>query len=448
MRDLSLKKRIQFSSLGDSKEEKLRTLFLILLFFCVIFSYTTIRDAKDGIFITVIGREAFSRAKVFSVPIFIPLLFFYSLFISRVKFQYILPIASFLYAVLGVIFSFLINSKVGLFSSQHRWIWWIFYYFGEAFSPILVSGFWSLANMINPPDAAKKNYGLIVCMSKVAGICSIWGAMRFLSISQWDDMAKAQTLLTVAACPLFLIAPLVYFFFRRIPKEHLHGYEATYQLEKERKKNAGKSRFLGGLKSIFENPYVFGIFAIVILYESAVSFMSVMRVTSASEQSDSFSHLLISLYEVYFLTHLVGFFLSLLGTQTLLSRLGPKKCLLFTPIINSVFIIAYFLYPSFTLFKCAFIVLKTMNYAFNLPVRECLYIPTTNEIRLKSKSWIDTFGSKGGKTIGSGFFKIFQTLPAHATFFATLLSSWFFIALYLGRRYVQAISNNRVIGRR
>ncbi len=49
----------------------------------------------------------------------------------------------------------------------------------------------------------------------------------------------------------------------------------------------------------------------------------------------------------------------------------------------------------------AFTLMKSINYAFSQPVKEALYIPTLKEIKFKSKSWIDAFGSKLAKGSGS-----------------------------------------------
>jgi AAA family ATP:ADP antiporter len=99
-----------------------------------------------------------------------------------------------------------------------------------------------------------------------------------------------------------------------------------------------------------------------------------------------------------------------------------------------------------------YIGLKAINYAFSYPVRESLYIPTVKEIKFKSKSWIDAFGSKFGKFSGANFIT-FSTWagPAafftiHVGFFAVISLLWLTTAYLLGRRFEQAVTNNEVIG--
>jgi AAA family ATP:ADP antiporter len=42
-----------------------------------------------------------------------------------------------------------------------------------------------------------------------------------------------------------------------------------------------------------------------------------------------------------------------------------------------------------------------MSYALNNPCKELLYQPTASSVKFKCKSWIDTFGARGSKALGS-----------------------------------------------
>ena len=45
---------------------------------------------------------------------------------------------------------------------------------------------------------------------------------------------------------------------------------------------------------------------------------------------------------------------------------------------------------------------KAINYALNSPSMKQLYIPTSKDVRYKSQAWIESFGSRGSKAVGSG----------------------------------------------
>ncbi len=103
-------------------------------------------------------------------------------------------------------------------------------------------------------------------------------------------------------------------------------------------------------------------------------------------------------------------------------------------------------------FGLAYGLLKAVNLAFSWPVRESLYIPTTKEIKFKSKSWIDAFGSKFAKASGGAFnwtsaqLATSLVMPFHAFFFAGIVGVWFTTAYLFGRRYERVVANNEVIG--
>ena len=96
--------------------------------------------------------------------------------------------------------------------------------------------------------------------------------------------------------------------------------------------------------------------------------------------------------------------------------------------------------------------LRAINYGFSYPVRESLYIPTVKEIKFKSKSWIDAFGTKFAKSSGSGMNFFVEYLgsaflfTAYSIFFASIISIWTLAAYLLGKRFEKAVARNEVIG--
>jgi AAA family ATP:ADP antiporter len=98
------------------------------------------------------------------------------------------------------------------------------------------------------------------------------------------------------------------------------------------------------------------------------------------------------------------------------------------------------------------VVLRAINYAFSWPLRESLYIPTVKEIKFKSKSWIDAFGSKFAKSSGSAL-NILAKWIGPASYFATysffftgIIGLWVGTAFLLGRRFERAVAKSEVIG--
>ncbi len=96
----------------------------------------------------------------------------------------------------------------------------------------------------------------------------------------------------------------------------------------------------------------------------------------------------------------------------------------------------------------AMVSLKGLGYAFNLPIKEMLYIPTSKDIRYKAKSWIDSFGKRMSKATGSSINALF--IPTELVFYSSIIglgivSLWIMIALHVGRVYEKITRNGTII---
>jgi len=444
--------------------ERLKSIFLWVAFFFIIGSYTVIRELRDSIFVFVVGRNYLSRAKVVSLIGFIPAIFLYSKLVDKMRRYYLLCAYCAFYAISGLIFVYFLGDPAigipNIVRSPDRIIGWLFYFFVEGFSPFVVSVFWAFLNSISSPESAK-NYGFLVSGSKVGGMLASASAWYFLGRPIYSDTANHQILILISSSLLLCVPIIIMWMMKKIPGKFLHGYEAVYQVEKEKVKHGeAETGIFAGLNMLVRYPYVLGIFCMVYFYEMVTTVLSIMRVGIAEDAAKTISGTSAKLFEMIFYTHAAGFVISLIGTGTLVRWLGEKRSLMLIPITSGLFL-AYFMisYVDFCAW-CAsadalivgYIGLKAINYAFSQPVRESLYIPTVKEIKFKSKSWIDAFGSKVGKTSGSTF-NMFATwmgegafFSIHAGFFGLVTLIWILIAYLLGRRFEEAVSKNEVIG--
>ena len=113
----------------------------------------------------------------------------------------------------------------------------------------------------------------------------------------------------------------------------------------------------------------------------------------------------------------------------------------------------------FIIFFWVVVTFKALNYALNQPSIKQLYIPTTKDARYKAQAWIEVFGGRGSKALGSGInalklplttyfgpiggFSVFLTLASTASL--GLLGLWVFIAIYVSQKYDKAIKENTVV---
>jgi len=448
------------------KKERLKLLFLTASFFFVIGGYTIIKELKDSIFLTVVGDDYLPWAKIVSMVALVPAILFYSFLVDRMRRYQLLYFYSVVYGVVGLIFAYFLGHPVigiaNTDASPMRLFGWLFYFFVEGYSPFVLSVFWAFANSITSPEAAKKNYGLMVSGSKLGGMATsalAWNLfdcstkVSFISLS---SVAKHQLLLAVSAFILLFIPVLIFLLMKKVPGRYMHGYEAVYKIEKEKEIPEKKESLFTGLLMIIKQPYVLGIFSMIFFYEVVHVVISYQRLLLARGASNDISELSCILFKQIFMVHFFGFLLSFFATNALLRKFGERKCLIMVPSIIAVLLFVFTFYGSLNMSIAVFILLRTINYGLSYPLRESLYIPTIKDIKFKSKSWIDSFGQKFAKGFGSSYniiakmtlgnFGVSIFIFLQSSFFMVIIGLWIMASYLLGKRYEKSIKNNEVIG--
>ena len=449
--------------LGSDHSERKKFLLLATTFFLVIAAYTILRDLKNSVFISLVGKEYIPKARMIVLGLLVPAILLYSKLVDKIRRYYLLILYSSLYAVVCLIFAFfLYHPTIGIRNTDQS-VWrlfgWIFYFVVEGYSPFVLSVFWAFSNSVNSPESAKKNYGFMVSGSKAGGMFTAGLAWALFSmgpvpfLGHISDAAKHSLILAFAAVFLCCIPLVIFYLMKTVPGRYLHGYEAVYKVEKQRGKTGkAKTGVFAGLKMLVKYPYVLGIFSMVFFYEILATVLSYLRLGVAKEATQSIAGLSGFLFKWVFFMHTIGLFISLLGTSSLLRKLGTRTCVMLIPITMGVVVLCFILGASPTIIMGAFTLMKSVNYAFSSPVRESLYIPTLKEIKFKSKSWIDAFGNKFAKFNGSIFNDIATYMgpaafmPLYSFFFALIIGLWFFSAFLLGMRFDRAVAANEVVG--
>src|SRR5579885_57506 len=455
---------MQHDKSQDLYYERLKLFFLTAAFFCVIGAYTVAKELKNSVIAHTVGVDYIPLVRTGVMFALIPVLFLYSNLIDRLRRYQILCVCSGAFAVLGLVFAYLLGQPgIGILNtdeSPYRLFGWFFYFFVEGYSPFVVSVFWAFANSINSPEEARNNYGLMVSGSKLGGMLTAGLAMILLTLRTADgnqlytDVTNHQILLIGTSVMLLMVPIIITIMMKKIPGRYLHGYEAVYQVEKERKHGEGAG-VLAGLVMLIKYPYVLGIFGMTFFYEVVSTVLSYLSVKMARDIGSTASESLWYLLKIILFTHLVGFFISLFGTSVLFRALGVKRCLFLIPVSTGAILLYYMLnVTSAGALLIALVALRSINYAFSYPLRESLYIPTIKEIKFKSKSWIDAFGSKFAKTSGSSF-NIFAQwigkssasyMTTYSFFFAGVVGLWGLTAWLLGVRFDRAVAKDEVIG--
>lgn len=447
----------------SQKDIILKILFLASTFLLMMMCLVVWRPLKIAIFAKTVGAQFIPNAKLISLLFVIPLIIFYSKLVDWLRRHQLLYWFTIFHGLGGLIFYFFISHPVyGIANTQtssDRFVGWAFYIFMESFDAFFSTTFWSFADSICNPKDAKNYYGYIVAGSKIGGIIAA-GALYFIigSSSSTEHITLIPNALLFGSLSLFAAAVSIYFLMRNVSGKYMHGYEVVYQLEKGKPVEskgfwASVKGMFDGLWVILKNPYVAGIFSMVIFYEVVIVIFDFWVVIYADKLNQTVGGMTGYYAFYYFVMNLIGLVVCLFGTTPMLRFFGLRLSLLAFPLICFIFLVLTLMWPTAQVFFWVLVILRAFNYALNHPTREVLYIPTTKEIKFKSKAWTDAFGSRIAKSFGS----VFNVLLKHTSRATALLSSlflnlglaslWLVIAYLLGRKLQDAIDNKKVIGK-
>lgn len=443
------------------RQEFIKLVSLAAIFAMAVMAYTVLKELKDIVFSGIVGIKYIPNAKLVTIFALIPLILFYSYIVNRFRRYQVLCMCMLFYGVLGLGFAYLAGtSTIGLASPHvgpERILGWIFYVFIEGASPFIIGATWAFMNSVISPTEAREEYGFLTASSKIGGMLGAglsWLLLtHFLSIS---GIVKEQLLIAIPSIVLLLIPLVIIIMVKSVSGKYFHGYEAAYEYQKEADKTQKKPGLLSGLGLLFKQPYALGIFTIVLFYEMVDAVLSYLRLVYASGVTCSLEGLGSKLFAITFSYHMLGFFIALFGTTTLLHWLGERKCLTLIPLIIGALLATFLIFNTFTVFVVVFIIMRAVDYGFFYPVRESLYIPTVKAIKFQSKAWTDTFAKRIAKAFGSQFNIVAQWLlqsgglgifqAAHWIFFAGIVGCWAAVSIALGKKYAHAVKNNEVIG--
>lgn len=448
------------------KQERNKIFWLAVAFFCVIGSYTVLKELKDVLFAQIVGSSHLYQVKLISMFVLLPATLVYAKLVDYMSRFWLLMFYSLLYGVGGFVIAYFLSDPVmgldNVVASSDRTFGWFIYLFYEGLVPFVISVFWSFANSVTSPDTAKKGYTILIAGSKIGGMFTAgiaWAMFTptsFLGAHAWSSVFVHQILLVGASILLAVSPVIIYYLLQTSQEKSLHGYEAVYKYEEQQeKKGQSETGMFSGLTMLFKYPYILGIFGMMFFYELVNVVLGIQRTVllqSFAKDAADFSG---EMFRQRFYMHFVGLVISFFGTRLLIKRWGEQVCLILIPLFTGVLLFYFMMVYNEQAILHVFMALGMLNYAFASPLREALYIPTVRDVRFKSKAWIESFGQRFAKACGSSVIGAIQKVaivgtPAYIAmfsgFFVWVIALWTIVAWLLGRKYVSLVKKGEAIG--
>ncbi|KAK9149740.1 hypothetical protein Scep_008497 [Stephania cephalantha] len=413
-----------------------------LMFFCILFNYTILRDTKDVLVVTAKGSSAeiipFLKTWV-NLPMAIGFMLLYtklSNVLSKKALFYtvILPFIAFfgafgfvLYPLSNVFHPTALADKlvtalgprfVGPVAILRIWSFCLFYVMAELWGSVVISVlFWGFANQITTVDEAKKFYPLFGLGANIALIFSGRTVKYFSSLRQnlgpgvdgWAISLKGMMSIVVL---MGLIICSIYWW--------VNAYVPLPEVTNKKKKQKPKLGTMESLKFLVSSKYVRDLATLVVAYGISINLVEVTwksklkaQFPSPNEYSSfmgdfstatgiaTFTMMLVSQWifnkygwgvaatitpTVLLLTGAAFFSLILFGgpLAPVIGQLGM------TPLLAAVYVGA--LQNIFS---------KSAKYSLFDPCKEMAYIPLDEETKVKGKAAIDVVCNPLGKSGGA-----------------------------------------------
>jgi len=324
------------------------------------------------------------------------------------------------------------HPTIGLENQQpdpSRILGWISYCSIESFGSVMVSLFWSFANSSFSLETAKASYGVMVATAQIGSILGPTVVNTYAAV--WGP---AKCYLAGALC-MGLLQGTMYMYISIYGTQDRTGKEPLATGAPTKKKQ--KAGVLEGLTLFWKFNYIKGIFAISCLFMIEVTIVDYtmkvlarnyfaeenpcepgMNCYNAATGDHGLSAEATTAFTAFMgffgqATNTLSFLLSLFGTSAVIRALGLRLSLLLFPSLCLAIIIFVRLYPSLYVVFGAMMTLKACSYALNNPTKEILYQPTSAAVKYKAKSWIDIFGARGSKALGSVVTNAFSDSAEH-----------------------------------
>lgn len=417
-----------------------------LMFFCILFNYTILRDTKDVLVVTAKGSSAeiipFLKTWV-NLPMAIGFMLLYtklSNVLSRDTLFYsiILPFIAFFGAFAFLMYPLrdaihptaladqLLNTLgprfLGPVAILRIWSYCLFYVMAELWGSVVISVlFWGFANQITTVDEAKQFYPLFGLGANVALIFSGRTVKYFSNLRKnlgpgvdgWALSLKGMMSIVVA---LGLVICAIYWGVNKFVVND-PSLPKTERKKKEKKPKLGMKE---SLKFLLSSRYVRDLATLVVAYGISINLVEVTWKSKLKAQFPSpneysafmgdfstatgiatftmmlLSRVILSKYgwgvaamitpTVLFLTG-VGFFSLILFSEPLTPLIGTIGL---TPLLAAVYIGA--LQNIFS---------KSAKYSLFDPCKEMAYIPLDEETKVKGKAAIDVVCNPLGKSGGA-----------------------------------------------
>lgn len=465
---------------------------LLLMFLCVSFNYTILRDVKDALIVTApgSGAEAIPFLKVWCVvPFAIVFMIIYAKLsnaLSKQKLFYaaIVPFLIFFAVFAAVIYplrdalhptqsadwlqAHLSDGFKGLVAIYRNWTFALFYVMSELWGSVALSlVLWGFVNDITRVKEAKRFYTMLGLGANIALLISgplitYFANVREKLPPEVDAWGMTLNYLMTSVVVSGIILMGIYAWMQKNVLSDPRFYDAG---DVKQKKSKPKMGLVDSFKFLAKSKYLGCLALLVFAYGFCINIIEVTWKGQLKMQFSNPNDYAAFMGKFSFFTGAMTIVMMLFVGGNLLRKKGWTFTALFTPVM---ILATGSLFFTFVIFKGQLtgltalvgatplffavilgtvqnILSKSSKYSMFDPTKEMAYIPLDQESKVKGKAAIDVVGARMGKSGGSlvqqiliiSFGSLAAITPIIAVILFVLVISWIVAGRSLGRQFNQ-----------
>ncbi len=413
--------------IGQIQVGETATAFLMLTYsFLAMASYNAIKPITRSKFIESLGADNLPYVQLAAGVLIGMIMVGYSWLMARLPRRWSLPIVQ--VGIVGLLVAFWFLFHVG-----GTWVSVAFYVTGLILGILLISQFWTLANLVYDPRQAKRLFGFIGAGAPLGGIAgSILTARYVKQIGSVNILLVSAALMML--CVLIVVAIII--------REQLSGLAAA---PTEKAKEETKVRGWQAL-DILRNSRHLQIIALVISFAAigaAIIEQQLNMATAAAHSQESAIAGFLAVIQAW--TSAISFLVQILLTSRIHRFLGIGFALLILPVSLGSTALVMLMVASLWAPGLARVLDQSLRYTVDKTSREILFMPLPSDIKLQAKPFVDVSVDRFAKGFGAlillllikpwGLHLNWQQL-SYASL--TMMVLWIVMALRARRAYVEA----------
>jgi len=397
----------------------IRAALLFMNFFLIIAALYQLKPASRSLFIEQIGSEHLPYVWIATALMLGAIISLYYRLVARFSRLRLVMGTVLLLIVLLALFRLLLAepSQVSAFA---------FYIFVDILSVILVEQFWSLTNAVYSEQEGHRWYALIGTGGLLGGVVGGFATHGLLTYAGLQTL----DLLPVAALILLVLIGLT-LLMQRFGLYHEHAGVTN-----------GHSVGHGFWRTIVGHRYLVLIAALLLLSQVIEPLVEYQFMAAVEEAFSERELRTAYLGEFFGLLGGVAIGVNLLLTPLIHRWFGAIAGLALQPLAVTVSTLFFIATPGLFMAATLKIADRGLSYSINRASKELLYIPIDAVLIFQAKAWIDMFGYRMFKVLGSVMILLLTqwlwfTVPVSAISWLTLIACalWLIVLIRLRREY-------------